>query len=481
MGQALEEEPEKESLETARIISLERAVRIREAYENAANRFRARPSALDRSILITFKSMRDPLLKSRVLGCWRLEQFVQSSAFARLAGTVVLANAIFVGITSHMSMQRAIVSYDMRAEQVEVGRPLWVDTIDLLFTLVFAAEILLRAVGLEGQFLNGSDWKWNVFDVLLTAMGLLEIALRNLTDQDVRAIGVIQVFRTARLLRLLRFSHLVPKLRLMTLAIVNCSAMLMWAVVVVVLLVFIFSIVFLHGAVQYISSAGDGDAYAEEMVMFFGSLSMAMLTLFMAVSGGIDWWDVVKLLLEVHVAYASVFVVFVVITVLAVLNVINAIFVNDAMESTRKDFDLRTQGELEDTRFMLERLTVLFHDLQRGGTVLDTEFVSQVEEYDVKMQFALLGLHFTDGRNFFKLLDVDRNGSLAIDEFVMGCLRLKGGALLIDSNVLIQETKSMLQVTASENRKALASLARVVKDLREKVGKCAVTERADIF
>jgi len=363
----------------------------------------------------------------------------------------------------------------MGGADVEVARPSWVDVADVFFTAVFAAEIVLRAVG-ERKFLYGVEWKWNVFDAILTAMGLLEIALRSFTDQDVTAIGVVSAFRSARLLRLLRFSQLVPKLRLMTLAIVNCSAMLMWAVVVVVLLIFIFSIICLHGASQYISSAGEGDAYAEEMVLLFGSLSMAMLTLFMAVSGGIDWWDVVKLLLEVHVAYASVFVVFVVITVLAVLNVINAIFVNDAMESTRKDFDLRTQGELEDTRFMLERLTVLFHDLQRGGTVHGPDFVSRAEDDKVKMQFALVGLHFTDGNNFFKLLDVDRNGALSIDEFVMGCLRIKGGALLIDSNVLIQETKSIV----SEQKKALTSISRMVKDIREKLGDAVSTTCSDM-
>ena len=37
----------------------------------------------------------------------------------------------------------------------------------------------------------------------------------------------------------------------------------------------------------------------EEMNTFFGSLSMTMLTLFMSVAGGVDWWEVMRLTLEI--------------------------------------------------------------------------------------------------------------------------------------------------------------------------------------
>eukprot|EP00450_Noctiluca_scintillans_P004626 CAMPEP_0194495434 /NCGR_PEP_ID=MMETSP0253-20130528/13033_1 /TAXON_ID=2966 /ORGANISM="Noctiluca scintillans" /LENGTH=155 /DNA_ID=CAMNT_0039336689 /DNA_START=9 /DNA_END=473 /DNA_ORIENTATION=- len=155
-----------------------------------------------------------------------------------------------------------------------------------------------------------------------------------------------------------------------------------------------------------------------------------MITLFMAVTGGVDWWDVMRLFMEIHAAYGILFMVFVIITVLAVLNVINAIFVNDAMESTRTDHDLRMQGELEDARFMLERLTDIFETMQSNpdgsGEISYKSFIEQVEREEMKMQFALLGLYYTDGFNFFRLLDIDAKKSLGIDQFVMGCLRLKG-------------------------------------------------------
>ena len=115
----------------------------------------------------------------------------------------------------------------------------------------------------------------------------------------------------------------------------------MWSVVVLILEMFLFSIIFLNGIVQFIADAPPDSTDVERMKEFFGSLPMTILTLFMSVSGGVDYWDVLKLLLTISSGYAILFMLFIIITVLAVLNVINAIFVNDAMETTRMDKERR--------------------------------------------------------------------------------------------------------------------------------------------
>jgi len=289
----------------------------------------------------------------------------------------------------------------------------------------------------------------------------------------IRMLRVVRMMRSIRMLRLMRFAHLIRKLRVMTLAIINCSMMLMWAMLILFIVTFLFSVVFLNAASQYIADATSGNLFVEEMRVYFSSLFMTMLTLFMAVAGGIDWWDVLRLLLEIHVGYAIVMMLFVVINVLAVLNVINAIFVNDAMESTRTDHDLRMQGELEETKLMLERLTKIFELMEKSesGVINDNEFVEQVEREDVRMQFALLGLHFTDARNFFRLLDIDGSHSVGIDEFVMGCLSMKGGALLIDTRACVQEMMRSLQLMSRSNKKAFATITSSVKELRDECAK----------
>jgi len=452
----------------------ERMLRIRLAYETAAQRFQAPTQAKWRQSASTLIKTNAP----RPYRCSSIERFVDSDRFRISVALIICLNAVFIGITSNFAVKRSVDAYD--AQGTEVGgeeyadllRPVWEDVLDYAFNVFFVVELLLRLLSMNMSFCLGKEWKWNIFDAIVVAITIPEMWLRTVgfSPTVMRALRVVKIFRSLRFLRLLRFSHHIPKLRAMTLAIVNCSMMLLWAVVVLTILVFLFSIVFMNATAQYISDARPGDEYVEDMKVFFGSLFMTMLSLFMVVSGGVDWWDIAKILLEIHVGYALIFLGFIIITVLAVLNVISAVFVNDALEGARKDYSLRTQAELEDTAFMVERLTAIFQEVENGagsmvsGVISQRHFVLQMEREDVKMQLALLGFYFSDGLNFFKLLDVDRNGHLAIEEFVMGCLRLKGGALLIDTNVLVQETRKQIQAMANENKRFLED---IVSDIKE--------------
>ena len=78
---------------------------------------------------------------------------------------------------------------------------------------------------------------------------------------------------------------MVRKLPLTTVVIVKCSMMLMWAVVVLIIVTFLFSVVFLDATLQYVSDASPGNELVDGMNMYFRALCMTMITLFMAVSG----------------------------------------------------------------------------------------------------------------------------------------------------------------------------------------------------
>lgn len=401
---------------------------------------------------------------------------MEGHRFQAMIAILIVLNAIFIGITSDLAMLASIESHEQKIFEnfVDIKRPEWALGVDLVFNVIFIGELALRLFFLESRFCIGPDWRWNFFDTSLVALSIIEMSLESLgfNPSFLRVLRIVRVTRSLRMLRLMRFTHFVRKLRLVTVAIVNCGMMLVWAVLVLLIVTFLFSVIFINAASQYVADASDRDLFVAEFKEYFGSLFMTMVTLFMSVAGGIDWWTVLRLLIEIHVGYALLFMLFVVITVLAVLNVISAIFVNDAIESTRTDHDLRVQGELEETRLMLERLTGIFGNMEKQyGTqqISERDFVEQVEREEVKMQLNVLGLHYTDGRNFFRLLDVDGSRWLGVDEFVMGCLSLKGGALLIDSNVLIQDTRSMVTTMARSTKNAMEVITTSVKMLCDKV------------
>lgn len=330
----------------------------------------------------------------------------------------------------------------------------------VVFEMVFVGELLMRIAGSEGEFVAGSDWRWNAFDtvVVLTSVAELFILELAFSPSFVRIFRMARLVRSLRVLRLMRFTSWVAQLRFLTLAVVHCRTMLMWAVFFLILVVFFFAVIFLDAVASYIEDASDTDVYVEEMGTFFGSLPMSMLTLIMAVLGGLDWWDVVRLLLEISVGYLLIFLLYVIITFLAIMNVISAIFVNDAMETASMDMDLRMKNELDKTRITIETLTSVFQDMceHDGYSVAPSEFASHMERQEMKLFCASFGLYFTDLYSLFKSLDIDGNGLLSIDEFVIGFLRLRGGSILIEMEVSLKETKSMVK-TLSQNVQALTA------------------------
>ena len=50
-----------------------------------------------------------------------------------------------------------------------------------------------------------------------------------------------------------------------------------------------------------------------------------------------------------------------------------------------------------------------------------------------------------DAWSFFKLLDLDSGGAVEIEEFLMGCLRLRGSARAIDIAKLIHDQAWLLK------------------------------------
>merc|ERR1712136_348876 len=179
------------------------------------------------------------------------------------------------------------------------------------------------------------------------------------------------------------------------------------------------------------------------------------------ITGGVNWWEVQRLLLDISVAYALLFILFVLVTVLAAMNVITGIFVNDAVEMASLDSDNKVQQEMDQNRHYLQKLLELFQKIDtthRGSITLET-FLQQMQREEVKLNFAMLGLDVSDPMAFFSLLDVDGSVELEIDEFVMGCMRFRNNPGNVNLECSVLEAKQLMK----------KSLARQ-KHLEQKVG-----------
>merc|ERR1719291_851011 len=82
-------------------------------------------------------------------------------------------------------------------------------------------------------------------------------------------------------------------------------------------------------------------------------------------------------------------------------------------------------------------------DSECTGTVNKNDLVEFCNDRRVQYYLTALGLDVDDAERLFVLLDENRDGELGLDEFLSGCLRLKGLARSIDVFSLIHQTRQL--------------------------------------
>uniref|UniRef100_A0A7S1A8G1 EF-hand domain-containing protein n=1 Tax=Noctiluca scintillans TaxID=2966 RepID=A0A7S1A8G1_NOCSC len=171
-----------------------------------------------------------------------------------------------------------------------------------------------------------------------------------------------------------------------------------------------------------------------------------LLTLFAIVTGGLNWSNTEFVLRSISPFYGLLLLLYVALMLLAMMNIVTGIFVNDAIESTQTDVDLQTQAELDKTSRVMDELKRLFRtfDTDASGTITLDEFKDHIANQGVKEMLAVLEIEVADAMGFFEVLDVDGTQELDIDEFVMGCIYLKGAAKMVNVATLMRENKLMM-------------------------------------
>jgi len=203
-----------------------------------------------------------------------------------------------------------------------------------------------------------------------------------------------------------------------------------------------------------------------------------------------DWDDVVKALAEVGAVNVLLFVFYIIFVQLVVMNVVTGLFLQSAIEQAQQDQEHGIQVRLEEKQVFVERLETLFKelDLTNDGSISLQEFEAHLQSEHMQALLQTFEIENADAWTFFKLLDADGGGSVDIDEFVSGCIRLKGNARSIQiaqlmyhhkwiMNQLVELGEAVLNSSTKQNLvmvklEALDTLARA---------KAPLPDEAEIF
>lgn len=241
----------------------------------------------------------------------RLAAFIERPAFGQFIITVIVANAIFLGLETSVPVMERFGALILLLDQVCLA--------------IFVIEIALKLVAYGPRFFRNG---WNVFDFAIVGVALLPAAQG------------LSVLRALRVLRVLRVISVAPRLRRVVEGFVTA-------------LPGMGSVFLLMGIIFYIGAVMATKLFAASFPEWFGTLGRSLYTLFQIMT--LESWSmgIVRPVLEVY-PYAWVFFVpFIMVTTFAVVNLLVGLIVNSMQDAHAEEDNQRTDAYRD---AVLERL-----------------------------------------------------------------------------------------------------------------------------
>jgi len=370
----------------------------------------------------------------------RLKMIVDNSMFDYGFGMVILLNALSIGIQT---------DYIARTLQEDV--PLGLQLCDTCFCLLFTIELILRFVAHGLSFFWIPGWPWNWFDCILVGMQLFE----EITALMVRVTSVsyeggsnlsffrmLRILRLVRVIRLARVLRLVRQLRTLVCSIGASLHSLIWTVLLMMFLIYAVAIYFTQLVATNRLSLSDEEkesAHSKTMALYFGTLWESCLSLYGSISGGVNWNELLRPLVEdISPLIAPLYTFYIAFSILAMMNVVTGVFVESALQSTSADKEENLINSLQEWCVDV--------DSNNDSGISLHEFDKAMQSPANRLRFENLDLNVQDARKLIVLLDLDKTGQVPIGSFIMGCLRLRGSARSIDLATLLFEQKRFIRI-----------------------------------
>jgi voltage-gated sodium channel len=267
-----------------------------------------------------------------------LRGLVDSPAFTGTVVTVILANALVLGLQTYPGLER------------DYGDTL--DLLNALFLAFFVVEIALRIAAYGRRpwrfFLEG----WNVFDFVAVGLAFVPGLQSNST-----------ILRLARLARIVRVVHLLPDVRILITAVIRSIPPLGSMAILTTLILFIYGMI-------------GWQLFGEELPNEWGNIGEAMLTLFVMLTLE-DFPNYMEAGMEIHGWSWIFFVTFILTAAFIVINVFIGIVLNsmeEARELARRESLVAGEAVpvLERIQILRSALDELEQELASGGTLAES-------------------------------------------------------------------------------------------------------------
>jgi len=366
-------------------------------------------------------------------------RLVEHASFQWCCAAVIISSALFEGYMADVRIRLSLIS----PEQLD---PSWFMPVATFLTVLYSIEVLCRLVAYCKLFFTGLDKCWNIFDLTLVLLSTLEYIQFYV---GVGSVAFIRGLRLLRMIRVIRVLGVFRDLRLMICMVSQSLWSLFWGLLLIALILYLHTVIILQGLIFKLRNNPESTAdpaFMDDVTNLYGSVWVSLFTLLGSITGGIDWIEATACLQEIGLTFRVIYCFFIFFTVIGVLNVLTGVFVERASELCGLDKDLVIQNQLKRNQTFLTEMTKLFKEanVSNTGTLGWHEFRDYLQDERAQAFFATQQLDSFDARTLFDVLNSGGlDHEISMDEFIVGCQRLKGQARSVELIAVLNETRSI--------------------------------------
>lgn len=375
------------------------------------------------------------------MGSHHARHYVDGPWFSSLVTAIIMANVLFIGL------QVELDTANNEQSPTIFG-------ISVAFAIAFALEVALRLQAYRQHFFFGSrDVLWNIFDVVLTTIAIAECVMQGMRFTTETSGGLMNSFGALRTIRIVRILHIIRRkalfkpLRLLISAMVVATRSCMSLLLLLTLVIYTFSLFFTQACSNWVQNASLNDPQRETVLSYYGTLLKSMYTLYLSMSGGVNWAEPANAIGYIDPWYEAAFSGFMCFGFFIFLNVVTGVFCQIASESAAKDKEEQLTTLMRAKKLHMAELLKIFKELDDfgpdspPGMFTLSELQLFLQDPRVQASFEHLDIKLTD---VWTLSQVFGDGDLInCEEFLEGCRRMKGPAQAADVQIMIHELHTL--------------------------------------
>jgi len=332
-----------------------------------------------------------------------MTELVESPAFDIVVSTVILLNAVTIGIEQTL---------DINGKDTIV-----IKIIESVFLILYSGEFLLRFTPKGLAVFRDA---WVRFDFLLIILGILQSWIMEPLSSGSGSFGPLMVLRMTRLFRLAKTMRLFSKVEacwMLVRGFMNSASIMFYSLMILFFTLYAFACMACEIITKHSKNSAEGDPlFHAEVEKYWSSLPQIMLTL--ARFACLDnTSEVYKVLVEQD-PWLSIYFVFLILVVSLVLfHLLGAVIFSSVLEQHLAEQESAKRATEAEWASLIQNLKKMFLriDVDGSGT-LSREELLNIDPKDNEALTKALGV--STPMQVFNALDVNKTGEVSIAEFV---------------------------------------------------------------